>query len=74
MARYGTAGTVKGDPHWLTARYPGTCAGCAAPIRKGDRAFYWPHGKRLECAACGETSDRRFHAEVDDEWTSGGWC
>lgn len=59
---------VKGDPYWLTTRYPGTCAGCSAPIARGTRAFYWPKGKRLECPTCGETSDRRFLAETTDEY------
>lgn len=64
---------VKGDPYWLTARYRGECAGCGTAIRKGDRAFYWPKGKRLECKTCGDVSDRRFVAECDDEVMSGGW-
>jgi hypothetical protein len=54
--------SVKGDPYWLRARFP-----------KKEGAFYWPKGKRLECAACGETSERRFQSEVQDEITSGGW-
>lgn len=64
---------VSGDPYWLTAKYAGTCAGCGAPIAKGSRAFCWPKGKRIECATCGDASDRRFLAEVQDEHMSGGW-
>jgi len=59
---------VKGDPYWLTARYPGACKGCGAAIRKGDRAFYWPKGKRIECTVCGDHSERRFLAETADEY------
>lgn len=73
MARYGSAGTVKGDPHWITVRFAGECAGCGTVLRQGERAFYWPKGRRLECDVCGETSDRRFQAEVQDEFMSGGW-
>ncbi len=72
MARYGSAGSVKGDPHWITARYAGTCK-CGAAIAAGSRSFYWPKVRSLECESCGDTSDRRFAAEVQDEWMSGGW-
>jgi hypothetical protein len=58
---------AKGDPYWLATRYPGACHGCGATIAKGSRAFYWPKGKRLECTLCGETSERRFLAEIADE-------
>lgn len=64
---------VKGDPYWLNARYAGACKGCGAPIGRGDRVFYWPKGKRVECRLCGELAERRFLAEVQDEITSGGW-
>jgi hypothetical protein len=57
---------VKGDPYWLTTRYPGACS-CGAAIDRGERAFYWPKGKKLECAACGEASERRFLVETADE-------
>lgn len=73
MPRYGSAGTVKGDPRWLYPRYAGTCASCGKTIAKGEWSFYWPKGKRLECHTCGEVSDRRFYAEVEDEFMSGGW-
>lgn len=62
------------DPYWLTARYAGACKGCGAPIAKGSRAFYWPKGKRIECVDCGTTSDRRFHAEIQDEAMYSGGC
>ena len=66
-------GYVSGDPRWLSVRYAGECAGCGASLPKGSRAFYWPKDKRLECAQCGESSERRFVAEVQDEVFSGGW-
>jgi hypothetical protein len=58
---------VKGDPRWITTRYRSDCAGCGARIFPDERAFYWPHGKRLECSRCGDVSERRFVAEVQDE-------
>lgn len=73
MARYGSAGTVKGDPHWITVRHAGSCAKCGAPIPVGSRAFYWPRTRSLHCAPCGDASERVFRAEVDDELMSGGW-
>lgn len=65
------------DPYWLTARYPGACAKCSAPISRGDRAFYYPLTRTMYGAACGcgETADRDFDAAAMDEdmLTGGGW-
>lgn len=72
MSRYGSAGTVKGDPRWITAHYPAMCK-CGHEIRSQERAWYWPHGRKLECESCGEASERRFASEVQDEFMSGGW-
>lgn len=75
MARYGSAGTVKGDPHWITARRADSCRTCSEPIKVGARVFYWPKGGRYkcQCEACGDAAEQRFIAEVADEWASGGW-
>lgn len=66
---------VKGDPYWITARYPGRCMNpkCQGHIPTGSRAFYWPKGRMLECRKCGEASERKFLAECQDEIMSGGW-
>ena len=65
-----------GDPHWITARYPGTCAAreCSEAITKGDRAFYYPHGKALYAVACGhaDANSRDFEAAAFDEDVMGG--
>jgi hypothetical protein len=36
---------MKNDPYWLTARFHSTAAN-GAPIRKGDRVFYYPSTRR----------------------------
>ncbi len=73
MPQYGSAGTVKGDPRWITARYPAVCK-CGTTIPKGwTRAWYWPSTRTVECEACGEASERRFVAECQDEIMGGGW-
>jgi DNA-directed RNA polymerase subunit RPC12/RpoP len=63
------------DPHWITTRYGGQCSRCSRQIARGERAFYWPSSRELECDHCGETSSARFEAEATDEATAaGGWC
>jgi len=58
-----------GDPYWLAARFPGTCAKCKAPIPRGARAFYYPHGRSLYCAQadCGGAASADFAAAAADE-------
>lgn len=56
-----------GDPRWLTTRYAGECAQCKAVVPKDARAFYYPKGKRLLCAACGESASAAFSAAAWDE-------
>jgi hypothetical protein len=61
---------IKGDPHWVTASADGICVTCADSITKGERCFYWPKSRLqpyIECARCGEASERRFLAEIADE-------
>jgi hypothetical protein len=72
MSRRSNPYSVPGDPRWITARFHSACQ-CETVIAPGDRAFYWPRGKRLECAQCGDASERRFVAEVQDEVMSDGW-
>lgn len=57
------------DPRWITVRYPGKCAKCAADIPAGREAFYYPstrslHGK--DCG-CGDTASADFNALAFDE-------
>lgn len=60
------------DPYWLTAKWEGTCH-CGGTIKKGQRAFYYPNGKRLLCAPCSEKAAAEFAAAAADEaFMSGG--
>lgn len=57
------------DPYWLTVRFAGTCHTCGRPIKRGERAFYYPNGKHLFCEApaCGQAAAADFHACAEDE-------
>lgn len=48
------------NPHWLTARYAGTCShpDCQQPIRPGDQIYYYPQGRAAFATECG-------HAEAE---------
>ena len=59
----------RGDPHWITTRYPGTCRGCGKAIPKGASAFYYPKGKSLYCEdSCGQHESATFEeaARLED--------
>lgn len=63
---------MRGDPYWLTARFDSKCQ-CGTPIKKGQRAFYYPNGKRILCAGtCGEKASREFEAARQDEAVMAG--
>ena len=59
----------KDDPRWIDTRYPATCRQCGKPIKRGDRAFYYPRTRALYCEAddCGGQADRDFNAAAMDE-------
>jgi hypothetical protein len=63
--------TYKGDPRWLTARYPGKCGGkdCQQPINPGDQVFYYPQGKIVLAKPCGhaDTAAADFNSAKFDE-------
>jgi hypothetical protein len=65
-----------GDPRWIAARYPATCAkrGCEQAIAAGDRAFYYPRDKQLYAMPCGhaDACSRDFEAAAFDEDVIGG--
>ncbi len=61
MARY------RDDPRWITTRYPGECATCRRKIKKGERAFYHPKGRKMACESCGEQQSAEFEAAASDE-------
>jgi hypothetical protein len=59
-----------GDPYWLTAKYPGTCAGCGKPFVKGERVFRFKNGKLYaERCGCGTHESASFQAAAADEYT-----
>lgn len=58
------------DPRTITARFPGKCAKCGAPIHKGERAYYYPNGKKLygmTACNCGHTARADFEAAAADD-------
>jgi len=64
----------RGDPSWIVARYAGSCEDCEQPVQRGSRILWWPKGRHVYCAECGQPRYARFVAEAQDEFTlSGGW-
>jgi hypothetical protein len=61
----------RNDPYWLTAKWPGHCAKCNTPIKAGERAFYYPHERRLYSGECAEQAARDFECAAADEETWG---
>ena len=71
---------MRGDPYAMTARFNSECAGrkadasgrkCGAPIKKGDRIWYFPNGRTAYAmngkCGCGEQAQRDFEAACMDE-------
>lgn len=57
-----------GDPHWIVARYPGTCADCGAEIKKGSRAFRFKDGSLFgDSCGCGRRESQKFDCAAEDE-------
>ena len=46
-------------PCWIRAKYPGRCH-CGRGIKPGDRALYFPIGKKLSCRDCGHVDAVRI--------------
>jgi hypothetical protein len=57
----------KGDPYWMTAKYPGTCAKTGQPFKRGDRIFYYPRTKTAYAGTAAEEASREFQAAAEDE-------
>jgi hypothetical protein len=55
------------DPRPITVRYTGKCAECAATLKKGTPAYYWPSDGKLYCLSCGDSEYRQFLSDVADE-------
>lgn len=56
-------------PRWMLARFASSCSKCKGAIKKGDRIFYYPGSKSVQCSAddCGGQSSRDFDAACFDE-------
>lgn len=64
-----------GDPRWITVRFDGVCQ-CGKPVRKGEKAFYYPKGKTLCGSGCGcaERAEADFNSCAQDEaFQNGGY-
>jgi len=59
--------SYKDDPRSITAKFESTCSKCGVKISKGDVIYYWPKGKKVMCAACGEPEYRQFLSMAADE-------
>jgi hypothetical protein len=59
----------KSDPRWINVKFEGGCVRCKWPIRRGERAFYYPEGRSLYCDRenCGQAASREFTACLSDE-------
>lgn len=57
------------DPHFITARYAGTCGStsCGGRISKGDQVFHYPNTSTTPCTGCSDGAARRFAAEMANE-------
>jgi len=58
----------QGDPYWTTAKFPSTCYDCKEPIGRHARIFYYPKGKRVFCAKCGQVEYQQFRQAAEDEY------
>ena len=58
----------QGDPYWTTAKFPSTCHGCKETIERHARIFYYPKGKHVFCARCGQGEYERFRSIAEDEY------
>lgn len=56
-----------GDPYWTTAKYLGQCAKTGAPIKVGDRIFYYPSLRKAFGGEAAEAAARDFESLKFDE-------
>jgi hypothetical protein len=56
------------DPYWTTARFSGKSSNKdGAPIKVGDRIFYYPNGRQSFVGAEAEAASADFQACAQDE-------
>jgi len=60
MARY------KNDPYWTTARFDSKDAN-GAPVKKGDRIFYYPSTRTVLSGAAADRASEEFDGACQDE-------
>lgn len=60
--------TYSKDPYWTTARFDGPSSNRdGAPIKRGDRIFYYPNGRQSFVGAEAEAASLDFAACAQDE-------
>jgi hypothetical protein len=64
--------TYSGDPYWMTAKFPGTCAKTGVPFKRGDRVFYYPRDRKCYVGEAAEAASRDFEACAQDEAFASG--
>jgi len=55
------------DPKQMASKFPGTCAKCKKPIKKGEEIIYFPIGREVNCVPCGDADYRAFLSSANDE-------
>jgi len=62
---------MKGDPYYITVRYPGECSICHRKIYPGERALYFPRKRGLQCEVdekCHEANKETMSAIHDEDF------
>lgn len=54
------------DPFPIKAKFNSKCSCCGEEIKKGDRCYFYPIGKKVDCWECSQTTrelmeDERRH-------------
>ncbi len=56
----------KGDPYWITAKFPGIDAK-GLPFKRGDRVYYYPMGRQIFAGPNATAAAADFKACAEDE-------
>lgn len=46
----------RNDPFPIIAKFDSNCSCCKEPIKKGDKIYFYPIGKKVECWGCSQTT------------------
>jgi hypothetical protein len=66
------ASSYRGDPHWLRARYGGTCSKCGERFERGAEVFYYPRHRRIYVGDCARAAAADFATMVEaEDWLGG---